>query len=1208
MIALNPYTLTLDQTSLIEASAGTGKTYTITSLAVRLIATGFPIESILVVTFTEAAAAELKLRIRSRLVEVLAGLEARADRDDDLLRYLSSLPDPNLVKARIAHSLTCFDQAAVMTIHSFCYKILREHAFESGAGFDLELAPDSAVFKRQVCMDFFMTRISNLDPLDLNLLAQQGVTPDNFLKEFRLVLSGKDLDTIPEDGQFEAISPDYKKTARRIFDLLKTEKQAIIDLLREHKGLNKRSYTKKYVPAWLDQAMEKFEQQGDTAFFVMEEKGDSLYKFTNTRLSEKTDSGPAPAHEFFDLCQDLLGLYRGMAKNLEGLRLEFLRFYARELATMKDRTGTCFFDDLVNDLAAALAGPARQQLIAAVRETFQACLIDEFQDTDPRQYAIFSALFSKPDTQQKPPFFMIGDPKQAIYAFRGGDIFAYLTACQDSDQMFTLDKNYRSSPLLVQAVNAVFSLRERPFIFKDIEFTPVGTPTGAIDLLNLQEKAVPPLQIDFIPRQEAHVAKNGLVRKDHAVKIIPSLLGRQILQDLASPLQIRGKKGETRAPGPGDMAVLVRTNDQAEDVRNALSELNIPCFVSRTGSVFDAVEAQEFYTLLCAVDRPDRTKILKAALATSVFGFRARDLIDLDKNQTELIKWQDRFAAYKTIWETRGIAAMFTALFHSEDREDRRRATLGERGITNFYHLMELSSGAEQNRRLSRSFLLKWLEHQLSDQTRDETADELRLESDEKAVAIVTIHKSKGLEYPLVYLPYLWAGQGGSSPGKGPVLFHDPDLNNRLRLDLRVDGALAPDGPDAIGIQRSRDLRAMEEEAEDRRLLYVALTRASAGLRILWGGFAGVETSALGNILHTGGCAEDQFMLSDLKAFETASPDCVTIQTMAEPDNVQSAVQPWAGASQDKSPLSARTITRTIAPQWRISSFSAMISQEKDKGWDTPAGDGEILEEDTILEGETGAPGPRDPGAEIPLKDFPKGAAAGDFFHAVLEELDFAAPGTAVENAVLSNLEKFGFTDPKLFAPTVQAIQDILSAPLETDSDTFCLKDITRENRFSELAFVFSVKDFKTPDFINLFETHGRFKSYPALIKRLSPDALNGYIKGFIDLVVRHRGKWYILDYKSNFLGPAYADYNPAAMAWAMLEHHYILQYHIYLLALDRYLKLRLKDYDYSKDFGGVCYLFIRGMHPRHPGAGIFYDRPSPELAGQLMAVPGKEE
>ena len=767
MIALNPYTLTLNQTSLIEASAGTGKTYTITTLAVRLIAAGFPIESILVVTFTEAAAAELKMRIRSRLAGVLADLESAADQDDDLLRYVLSLPDPCLVKARIAHSLTCFDQAAVMTIHSFCYKILREHAFESGAGFDLELAPDSAVFKRQVCMDFFMTRISNLDPLDLNLLAQQGATPENFLKEFKLVLSGKDMDTIPETGQFEVLSPDYKKTAVRIFDLLKTEKQAIIDLLREHKGLNKRSYTKKYVPAWLDQAIQKFEQQGETAFFVMEEKGDSLYKFTHTRLSEKTDSGSPPAHEFFDLCQDLLRLYRGMARNLEGLRLEFLRFYTEELAKMKARTGTCFFDDLVNDLAAALDGPDGQPLTAAVRETFQACLIDEFQDTDPRQYAIFSALFSKPEAPKKPPFFMIGDPKQAIYAFRGGDIFAYLTACKDSDQMFTLDKNYRSSPLLVKAVNAVFSLRERPFIFKDIEFTPVGTPTGAIDLLSLQGKAVPPLQIDFVPRQDAYVARNGLVGKEHAMKIIPPLLGQQILQDLTSPLQIRDKNGGSRSPGPGDMAVLVRTNDQAEDVRSALSELNIPCFVSKTGSVFDANEAQEFYTLLCAVDRPDRTKILKAALATGVFGFRARDLIDLDQDETGLIKWQDRFAAYKTIWETRGIAAMFTALFHSEDREDSRRTTMGERTITNFYHLMELSSGVEQSRRLSRSFLLKWLEHQLSDQTRDEMADELRLESDEKAVAIVTIHKSKGLEYPLVYLPYLWAGQGAVPHPKG---------------------------------------------------------------------------------------------------------------------------------------------------------------------------------------------------------------------------------------------------------------------------------------------------------------------------------------------------------------------------------------------------------------------------------------------------------
>jgi exodeoxyribonuclease V beta subunit len=445
MTPLDPFNLDLEKITLIEASAGTGKTYTITTLVARLIAQGFPIESILVVTFTEAAAAELKLRVRDRLSQCLLEPwpqdpgEAGEIPSDELARFFNDQPDPSLVRRRLAHGVTCFDQACIMTIHSFCFQTLKENAFESGAYFDMELLTDSSSFFDQVCMDFFMTRINDLDSLMLKFLAQRGVTPEAFKSGFRQVVTRPGLNIIPQKAVFSDVSDAYRELTQKIQTLLETDTQTIIGLIQGHKGVDKRSYTKKNLPSWLAISRETLAVQGRDALFVMAEKGDPLFKFTRTRLADKTKDGQAPpSHEFFDLCEGLLELSHVMETNLISLKLEFFAYFRFELERMKQRDGACFFDDLINDLAAALGGESREQLRRAVTKKYRACLIDEFQDTDPAQYQIFSRLFANPGdcdhAEKQMPFFMIGDPKQAVYAFRGGDIFAYLSASKESDQ------------------------------------------------------------------------------------------------------------------------------------------------------------------------------------------------------------------------------------------------------------------------------------------------------------------------------------------------------------------------------------------------------------------------------------------------------------------------------------------------------------------------------------------------------------------------------------------------------------------------------------------------------------------------------------------------------------------------------------------------------------------------------------------------------
>ncbi|WP_457551187.1 UvrD-helicase domain-containing protein, partial [Desulfobacula sp.] len=849
MKPLDPFHIDLEKITLIEASAGTGKTYTITTLYCRLVAEGYPVESILVVTFTEAAAAELKLRIRTRLFNTLSRLyEQSYDSEDDLTLFFSRDKDLSIICQRLQLALTCFDQSSVMTIHSFCLKVLKETAFESHSLFDIELVANRSLFLRQVSYDFFMGHVNSLDTLFLSYLNQRQITPESFVTSFNQIVSKPNLILKPSVATFESVFDDYRKTLKKIYDILLTGDKEIIELIQSHKGLDKRSYTKKNVPAWIETALLKIEQGGMNTLFKMKEKnGDVLYKFTKTRLGLKTKLGKMPPeHEFFDLCEQLLSFYDVFENNLISLKIEFLVFFNTELELMKKTYGICFFDDLVNDLALSLEKEDACNLRKAVRQAYKACLIDEFQDTDPRQYDIFSRLF----TSQGTPFFMIGDPKQAVYAFRGGDIFAYLKASKESDQKFTLEKNYRSAPLLVKGINEVFSDSINPFFYDAIEFLRIKTPESAKEILVDNKKQVPPLQFCFIKRQDQALDSRGFISKETAGMIIPKAVATDLLSLLQSGVLLLDKDGSPQKISPKDIAVLVRTNKQAEQIKKALFDFNIPSYLSKTGSVFDTSQAKDLHDILWAVNNPDNKGFINAALCTSVFGFSSDKIAALEKDEDLFFKWQDRFRVYKKSWETKGFVSMVMALFHSEDAFLKGNPRLDERGMTNFYHLIELISQACLKQQLTPYYLLKWYARQLIKDLRDEFADELRLASDKKAVAIVTIHKSKGLEYPIVYLPYLW--EGPRLPSRENILFHDPEKDYRLTLDLG-----------SKDLAKSQQHFEKEDNAEQRRLLYVALTRASAMCRIIWGGFKSIGTSALGSILHQNDCKDDQLMIND---------------------------------------------------------------------------------------------------------------------------------------------------------------------------------------------------------------------------------------------------------------------------------------------------------------------------------------------------------
>jgi exodeoxyribonuclease V beta subunit len=455
-------------------------------------------------------------------------------------------------------------------------------------------------------------------------------------------------------------------------------------------------------------------------------------------------------------------------------------------------------------------------------------------------------------------------------------------------------------------------------------------------------------------------------------------------------------------------------------------------------------------------------------------------------------------------------------------------------------------------------------------------------------VAIVTIHKSKGLEYPIVYLPYLWSGP---RPRAGePLLFHDPDKDFALFLDLRGRGY---QGADRQEMARAVVQQDLEDRAEQRRLLYVAVTRASAMCRIFWAGVSGVGDSALGGLIHPDGCDTDEDMLKELSAL-AGNFQRIQAQVLATEQTVLSV----ADHKPPPATLSPETVTRQIRPAFQVTSFSALVKGQPGETVNEEMSGGSRDEwalYEVGAEGTGGEP-PDDPARTrpvIPLQAFPKGAGAGDFFHAVLENMDFQWNPEAVTACVATYLHRFGFSRDSFAAPVASAIQDVVAAPLTAGENTFCLRDIALSHRMTEAEFFFDgIRDngFHPAD---LFAETVRWKAYAKGLRDRVPNRVSGFIKGFIDLVVRHQGRFYLIDYKSNFLGDTYEDYGPAAVARAMETHHYVLQYHIYTKALHRYLSWRIKGYAPETHFGGVLYLFIRGMHPDRPGSGVFFDRPT---------------
>ena len=1197
----NLVTTPLSGTNLIEAGAGTGKTYAITGLFLRLLVEKrLPVDSILVVTFTEAATQELKTRIRDKIRAALGVFSGKPTNDPFLKSLRSETKDPQIAGDALKQALLAFDQAAIYTIHGFCWKILRENAFESGHLFDTELIEDQEALKKEIVEDFWRLHFYEASPLFVRYALNTRVSLTSLLELMNQGLAHMDLRVVPRpdipDTSMEETA--YRKAheaAARQWPAVKSE----VERLLKYEGLNRRKYPLQKIPEWILN-MDHYLTAGPG--MILFEQWD---KFTPEALAgaTKKDCTP-PSHPFFDQCRELRDRYeelvRAYEQQLLALKGRLFDYVRAELERRKQVENVLSFDDLLIKVDQALQDPGGGRLKRAIREKFRAALIDEFQDTDPVQYHIFHTLFAS----KTHILFLVVDPKQAIYGFRGADVFAYMNAARAVGARYTLEENWRSEPGLIRAVNRIFSLQERPFLYEAIPFTPARPADRPCERLTLAGDPDAPFRLWFVDAAQVRESSGPISKTRVRGGIVDAVAGEM------ARLVRAGQEGKAligdRPVRERDMAVLVRRNKDAVLMQQALWAFHIRSVIHTTGNLFDSWEAAEMERLLSGLADPNNEALIRTALGTDMMGLSGESLDRVKEAVWE--GWLVKFREYREIWETYGFMRMVRRLMVEEGVLPRLVAfSDGERRATNLRHLTEVLHHKESEKRLRVHGLLKWLQEQRAPDTPRLEAHQLRLESDEDLVQIVTIHKSKGLEYPIVFCPFPWDASR-LRMARDPFVFHDEAHAGRATLDL---------GSEAFG--ENRHLAEKELLAENLRLLYVALTRAQHRCYLVWGHFNQAETAAPAFLLHAEGGVSPQdpvhevaaqvkpkdeaAMKADLGALvygaggDTGGREQGEIQLGPMPVPSGEAALPETPATPAR--LQARVFSVALDRQWRVSSFSSLISGHSESP-DTADRDMLLTEEAKPQEGTAALQEDMDPWS---ISAFPKGTRAGLCLHDILEHLDFTqAHGIHFHTLVSRKLNEYGF-ESGWTQTLCDMIHKVLAVPLAHEPRDLTLSAIPLTHRLNELEFTYPLKPISPDAFFEIFQHHRvgpLLQTPPRWTKQLQFSPVKGFMKGFMDMVFQFEGRFFLVDWKSNWLGYGCEAYHQAALMERMETHAYILQYHLYALALDQYLSLRLQDYKYETHFGGIFYIFLRGVTPERPELGVYRDRPAAELMEDL--------
>lgn len=1196
MQELDVFNCPLDGIHLIEASAGTGKTWNICGLYLRLLLEQERrVEEILVVTFTKSATAELRERIRDRLAELLRALQTGVSQTggDPFIRQLISVVinsgrvTPFDAKQRIELALHSFDAAAIFTIHGFCQRALAETPFAASQPFQFEFAADDTTLHHEVATDFWRQHITraSLDDGFAAHIIEHGFGPEwlaeqlgRRLKKPLAHLLWPDFPPTAKHSP-QALERAFKEARARWAD----ESDSINDIVcGSLTQLNGNSYKAASVQA-ATAGWSHYFSSGNP----LGEIDDKQKLFRASYLSQKTKKNcVTPEHPFFRLAETLLDLRQCGIATFELQRLKLLHDWLahgpQELLRRKQERRLVSYDDLLAKLHRALYSAALPWLAAELHKRYPCALIDEFQDTDPLQFQIFDKIYA---ANTRGPLFLVGDPKQAIYSFRSADLNTYLSARDLADAQHTLCANQRSTAGLIGSLNQLFSANPSAFILRGLHYQRVevgGKPRKEFQDLSATQNA--DLQVWMLPDEN-----EGLLLKKEAKQQVADATAAEI-----SRLLRQSGDGQIlidhMALKPADIAVIVRSHAQGSAMKQALGTLGIGCVELSQASIFHSSQAEEVERLIRAVNDPTSIAALKAALSGEMLGKDAIGIEAINSNEGELSTWVQKFQDYREVWLEHGFGFMWRTLLRKESCAVRLLSLPdGERKFTNLLHVGELLQEAAAIQPGIEG-LLRWLAQNRNRQGSTDDTAQLRLESDENLVQILTIHKSKGLEFPIVFCPFLFdGGSGGGRKGLEGLEYHQ---NDQGVIDFSLDD-------DHIAI--AKEMAKLEDSAENARLLYVALTRAVYRCYLVAGCYGIISKgkpsmkesarSILNWLVAGNGATFSEWQKGDTApaaiaaAWSKLSSACDGALTLSPlPTTTPGIILP-----PDQSPtdtFTARTPQVTLFESWRLGSFSSLnrFREQESAAHDHDA----VAAAPAALRGEV-------PSTICPddFLRFPSGAAAGECLHRVLELCDFSNT-TTWEGAIRRGLRErppaaHELPDIKLATMLRSLLTDLLTTPLHNGLQ---LSNLPQGQCLPELEFCFPTNRLNASDLNRCLAQHGY--QHP----RFSFPALQGFMKGFIDLVFFYQGRYYLLDWKSNHLGYNSCNYNSASLADAMHQHGYHLQALIYSVALHRYLATRLADYDYTQHFGGCLYLFVRGIRPTWHNddgsqSGVYYHFPA---------------
>jgi len=1188
--ALNASTFPLRGSHLIEASAGTGKTWTIAALYVRLVlghgsaetAPARPMlpQDVLVMTFTRAATRELSDRIRARLTEAAQVFRGLLAVEDDFLNSLMAEypegPQREQAAYHLALAAQAMDDAAVFTIDAWCQRMLREHAFDSGNLFEENLVGDEAALRLEAVQDYWRQQ---LYPMSTNGVAQvQGIWRDVAAldTDMRALMGVPLADAEPgtlaqvfgaaqaeRAAQLQALKQGWDVKADNLLGWIEAQ-------LEHHKSSwDGRKLSYKNCAAWLG-VLKAWAQGPADAQALQADMKTGWERFTPDGLlmcrkpGEDAVQLPPESQAYADLQAALLAL----PDPTQIARLHARQHVMQRMAELKRRSGLFGFADMLQRLDVALAAPeAGERLAQRLREQFPVAMIDEFQDTSPLQFRLFDRIYRTAENRLDTALLLIGDPKQSIYGFRGADIQSYLAARRATQgRHHVLGTNFRSTQAVVDVVNRWFEIPPDAFGYRHGADDPL--PFQSVDAKGRSEV----LYASTGPINAMTVVHDDTLRSQRDARAhLSALCAEQIVAWLSDPQArfVDPQKGDTPLK-PKDIAVLVRTGVEAAAVRDALRVRGVASvYLSDRDSVFASDEAQDLCLWLRGVAEPQDMRRVRAALGTRTVGLSLDELHDLATQDELLDQRAEQMRELHQTWQSQGVLAMLRQSLHVLQLAGRWRGQPdGERRLTNVLHLAELLQTASQQLDGEQA-LIRWLAQQI-DEALDGSASEneeqtVRLESDEDLVKVITIHKSKGLEYPVVCLPFAHSHRVVTADKAAVLQVSDAQGERRWTL--------AFDKQDAKGADRDR-LR------EDLRLWYVALTRAR---HALWVGWSAVKRgngktcvnhdSAAGHLLSGGQALEASDWASRWQALETnAQGQPLSVQLALAPPEVPLTC--WQRTEQQAALRDALHSTAVIDKRWTIASFSRLTRDLSSQplahtGLDMvtprPADDEPVVDE---------VPWPTTAVAQA-WHGFARGPSAGNFLHDQLEWLaaeNFALqPGTHLAERLLKRCERAGYV---VQAPEVlHWLSRVVAQPLRGPEAALNALGTL----LPEMEFWLPAERLHAQEIDALCQQH----LLPGVSRPQLPDAqLHGMLMGFADLVFEHEGRYWVLDYKSNHLGTHDAAYSAQALDQAMAHHRYEVQAALYMLALHRLLRARLGEaYDPAQQLGGAVYLFLRGIY-----------------------------